>query len=135
MFDIAFSELIVVSVVALIVIGPERLPKVARTIGHLLGRLQCYVGGVKADISRELQLDELKKLQAEMQASAQGVANSISSEIQAVEQQVGDAAQAVKSAIQEVPGGGVPTAQGVGTSSAVIVDRLASKTIVPSHNG
>lgn len=135
MFDIAFSELIVVAIVALIVIGPERLPKVARTIGHLLGRLQCYVGSVKADISRELQLDELKKLQAEMQASAQGVANSISSEIQAVEQQVGDAAQAVTSAIQEVSGGGVPTAQGAGTSSAVIVDRLASGTIVPAHNG
>ena len=62
MFDIGFSELIVIAVVALIVIGPERLPKVARTLGHLLGRAQRYVSDVKSDINREIQLDELKKL-------------------------------------------------------------------------
>ena len=61
MFDIGFSELAAIGVVALIVIGPERLPKVARTAGHLLGRLQRYVSTVKADISREMELDELKK--------------------------------------------------------------------------
>lgn len=61
MFDIGFSELLVVGVVALIVIGPERLPKVARTAGHMLGRLQRYVGTVKSEISREMELDELKK--------------------------------------------------------------------------
>ncbi len=51
MFDIGFSEIIVIAVVALIVIGPERLPKVARTLGHMFGRLQRYVNDVKADIS------------------------------------------------------------------------------------
>lgn len=61
MFDIGFSELLVVGVVALIVIGPARLPKVARTAGHMLGRLQRYVGTVKSEISREMELDELKK--------------------------------------------------------------------------
>ena len=58
MFDIGFSELLVIAVVALIVIGPERLPKVARTVGHLIGRMQRYVNDVKADISREMELDE-----------------------------------------------------------------------------
>ena len=61
MFDIGFTELIVIGVVALIVIGPERLPKVARTAGHLYGRMQRYVSSVKSDISREMQTDELRK--------------------------------------------------------------------------
>ena len=60
MFDIGFSELVLIGLVALIVIGPERLPRVARTAGHLLGRLQRYVSDVKADINREIQLEELK---------------------------------------------------------------------------
>ena len=63
MFDIGFSEIVVIAVVALIVIGPERLPKAARTLGHLFGRLQRYVNDVKADINREMELDELRKLQ------------------------------------------------------------------------
>ena len=65
MFDIGFSELMVIGIVALLVLGPERLPKVARTTGHLLGRLQRYVADVKSDINREMQLEELKKLQEE----------------------------------------------------------------------
>ena len=67
MFDVSFSELMVIAIVALVVIGPERLPRVARTAGLLFGRLQRYVNDVKSDISREIQLDELKRLQAEMQ--------------------------------------------------------------------
>ena len=63
MFDIGFSEIVVIAVVALIVIGPERLPKAARTLGHLFGRLQRYVNDVKSDINREMELDELRKLQ------------------------------------------------------------------------
>ncbi|HWN31078.1 MAG TPA: Sec-independent protein translocase protein TatB, partial [Burkholderiales bacterium] len=70
MFDIGFSEILVIAVVALIVIGPERLPKVARTLGHLFGRLQRYVAEVKADIDREMQMEELKKLQSSMQEAA-----------------------------------------------------------------
>jgi len=62
MFDIGFSELLMIGVVALIVIGPQRLPKVARTAGHLYGRLQRYVSDVKSDISREMELDELKRV-------------------------------------------------------------------------
>lgn len=66
MFDIGFSELLLIAVVALIVIGPERLPKVARTAGLLSGRLRRYVNDVKADISREMQLEELKKMQQDV---------------------------------------------------------------------
>ncbi|MGQ9862627.1 MAG: Sec-independent protein translocase protein TatB [Thiobacillaceae bacterium] len=71
MFDIAFSELLVIGIVALIVIGPERLPKVARTAGQWLGRLNRYVAQVKQDIDRDMKLEELRKLQQEMKETAQ----------------------------------------------------------------
>ena len=80
MFDIGFSELMVIGVVALIVIGPERLPKVARTLGHLLGRAQRYVNDVKSDINREIQLDELKKLQSQVTDSARALEDSVRKE-------------------------------------------------------
>lgn len=88
MFDIGFSELIAIGIVALVVIGPERLPKVARTAGHLLGRLQRYVNDVKADINREMQLDELRKLQADMQESARGLEHSLNSEVESIKSAV-----------------------------------------------
>lgn len=80
MFDVGFSELIVIGIVALIVIGPERLPKVARTVGHLLGRAQRYVNDVKADINREMHLDELKRLQSEVAESARSLESSVRQE-------------------------------------------------------
>lgn len=88
MFDVGFSEIIVIAVVALIVIGPERLPKVARTLGHLFGRMQRYVNDVKADISREMQLDELRKLQNSMQDAARSIEQSVSKEISATESEL-----------------------------------------------
>jgi len=77
MFDISFSELLVIGAIALIVIGPARLPGVARTVGHLLGRAQRYVNDVKADIRREVELDELRKLKEQMDAAAQDVQTSV----------------------------------------------------------
>ena len=103
MFDVGFSELIVIGIVALVVIGPERLPGVARTAGHLLGRLQRYVSDVKSDISREMQLDELKKLQSEMQDSARSLEQSFKGEMRSVEQSVEQTWQSVQSAPQDSP--------------------------------
>ncbi|OZI47214.1 twin-arginine translocase subunit TatB [Bordetella genomosp. 5] len=77
MFDVSFTELLVVGVVALIVIGPERLPKVARTVGHLLGRAQRYVNDVKSDIQREIELDELRKFKRDMDDAASEVHTSV----------------------------------------------------------
>lgn len=85
MFDVGFSELIVIAVVALVVIGPERLPGVARTVGHLLGRARRYVDNVKADIHREIQLDELKKMQAQMSESAQQLESSMREQFEALQ--------------------------------------------------
>src|SRR3954467_9758513 len=81
MFDIGFSELMVIAVIALVVIGPERLPRVARTIGHLAGRLQRYVSDVKADINREMELDELRKMRDTMQQAASNFESSVQSEL------------------------------------------------------
>jgi len=71
MFDIAFSELLIIGIVALVVIGPERLPKVARTAGQWLGKLNRYVSQVKQDIDRDMKLDELRKMQQDMKDTAQ----------------------------------------------------------------
>ena len=93
MFDIGFSELMVIGVVALIVIGPERLPKVARTMGHLFGRMQRYVNDVKADINREMQLEELRKLQADMQEAARSFETSVTREVNATQSELEKIAQ------------------------------------------
>jgi sec-independent protein translocase protein TatB len=95
MFDISFSEMMLIAAVALIVIGPERLPKVARTLGHLFGRMQRYVNDVKADISREMELDELRKLQTQIQDAAQSFEKSVKSEVSATESQFHKLAQEV----------------------------------------
>src|SRR4026207_2283874 len=93
MFDIGFSEIVVIAVVALIVIGPERLPKVARTLGHLFGRMQRYVNDVKADISREMELDELKKLPASRQDAARSFEQSVTREVNTTETELQKIAQ------------------------------------------
>ena len=85
MFDVGFSELMLIAVVALVVIGPERLPAVARTLGHLFGRFQRYVNDVKADISREIELDELKKFKNQFEEAAQSVESSVRSEMTGAE--------------------------------------------------
>lgn len=67
MFDIAFSELVVIALVALVVIGPERLPKLARTAGHLWGRTQRYVNKVKDDIAHDMALEQARQMQHEIE--------------------------------------------------------------------
>jgi len=77
MFDLGFSELVVIAIVLLIVVGPERLPGVARTAGHLFGRMQRYITDVKADIRREMQLDDLKKLQEQARTLEQSLREDV----------------------------------------------------------
>lgn len=121
MFDIGFSELMVIALVALIVIGPERLPKVARTAGHLLGRLQRYVNDVKADINREMQLEDLRKLQQQVEQSAREVETSVHKEFTSAEDSLNKATAAFSApelapagtdaaAPSAVPEGSLPTA-------------------------
>jgi sec-independent protein translocase protein TatB len=95
MFDIGFSELLVIGVVALIVIGPEKLPRVARTVGHLAGRLQRYVSDVKADINREIELEELRKMRDSMQQAASNFESSVHSEVSKTETELNKSVEAV----------------------------------------
>ena len=98
MFDIGFSELLVIGLVALIVIGPERLPRVARTVGHLAGRLQRYVADVKADINREVELEELRKVKDTVQQAAAGIEDSVQGELNKAENELNAAANPVAEA-------------------------------------
>ena len=106
MFDIGISEIMVIAVVALIVLGPEKLPKTARTLGHLFGRLQRYVADVKADINRELQLEELKKLQAEVKTAATDLESSMSAAATEIQSNV----RAVETDLHAVAAGGTAEA-------------------------
>jgi len=94
MFDIGFSELLVIAIVALIVIGPERLPKVARTLGHLFGRMQRYVNDVKADITREMELEELRKLQSSVEDAARSIQSSVDKEVSDAKAELNQVAEA-----------------------------------------
>jgi sec-independent protein translocase protein TatB len=100
MFDIGFSELLVIGVVALIVIGPEKLPRMARTVGHLAGRLQRYVADVKADINREIELDELRKMRDSMQEAATNFETSVQSELNKTETDLNKSVEAV---VEDLP--------------------------------
>jgi sec-independent protein translocase protein TatB len=101
MFDIGFSEIVVIGVVALVVIGPERLPKTARTLGHLFGRLQRYVNDVKADISREMELDELRRLRQEVHGAANELRQSVTSAVGQVETSVHSIEQELNAAARD----------------------------------
>lgn len=94
MFDFAFSELLVIMLVALVVIGPERLPKVARTAGHLWGRMQRYVHGIKNDIANDMAIEEAKQLHG-----------AINKEITAIEEATLEARTAIEQKILDTQTG------------------------------
>lgn len=81
MFDIAFSELVVIALVALVVIGPEKLPKVARTLGALTGRMQRYMTQIKEEVNREARFAELQKLQEELKSAANAAQANLQTEL------------------------------------------------------
>ncbi len=110
MFDLGFSELLVIAVVALIVIGPERLPKVARTLGHLFGRMQRYVNDVKTDITREMELDELKKFRASMEDTARSMQDSVTRGVSETEGELNKLAQSAQPEPDPYPDSALPPA-------------------------
>lgn len=102
MFDIGFSELLVIGVVALIVLGPERLPKVARTAGHLFGRLQRYVADVKAEVKREMHNEEIMTSIQEAKDAVAGMERSIREEATQAEHLVKSVPDQVTSSLEFV---------------------------------
>ena len=97
MFDIGFSEMGIIAVVALIVLGPERLPKVARQAGEWLGKLQRYVSDVKSDINRQMELEELRRMQAEVQKAASGIESAVKSAVDETQAQFDSIASPLQS--------------------------------------
>lgn len=95
MFDIAFTELMVAAVVALIVIGPERLPRVARQCGEWLGKLQRYVNDVKSDVKRQIELDELRNLKEEVTSAAKDFESSFNSAVADTQQELDDLGRSI----------------------------------------
>src|SRR5688572_18830635 len=91
MIDLGLSKLALIGVVALVVVGPERLPKVARMAGTLFGRAQRYISDVKAEVSREIELDELRKMHKDVQEAASNVEQSIASSFAELESDVQEA--------------------------------------------
>lgn len=91
MIDLGLSKIALISVVALVVIGPERLPKVARMAGSLFGRAQRYMNQVKSEVSREIELEELRKMQKDVQDAASDVEQSIARELSETEVSVREA--------------------------------------------
>lgn len=77
MIDLGISKLALIGAVALIVIGPEKLPRVARTVGTLLGKAQRYVADVKAEVNRSMELDELRKMKDSVESAARDVESSV----------------------------------------------------------
>jgi sec-independent protein translocase protein TatB len=81
MIDFGFDKLALIGAVALIVIGPEKLPRVARTVGHFIGKAQRYVADVKAEVNRSIELEELQKMRSEFETAARDVGQTVQQEI------------------------------------------------------
>lgn len=119
MFDFSFPELMVVMVVALVVIGPERLPKVARTLGFLYGRAQRYVNGVKSDIARDMAIEEFRQLQQKVQAEAGALEQSVQQAAQTLDQHLQQINRAVAQPPENIQSSAsLPSQSSAGQSSA-----------------
>lgn len=140
MFDIGFSELVLIGIVALVVFGPEELPRIARTAGHMLGRLRRYVSDVKADISREMEAAELKNIVSEVQESARELRSSLNDQaaslkaefasVSALPEEIRDSVQESMTPADETPD---PAAAGAPESPAeALVPELAHSELAPA---
>jgi sec-independent protein translocase protein TatB len=92
MIDLGVSKLALIAVVALVVVGPERLPKVARMAGNLFGRAQRYMAEVKSEVNRQMEMDEFKKFREESSAALKEVENSINATVQEASNNLSDQA-------------------------------------------
>ena len=107
MIDFGFEKIALIGAVALIVIGPEKLPRVARTVGMLLGKAQRYVADVKAEVNRSIELEELQKMKTQFETAARDVHDTVRKEFDETRSSIsGDA-----SAFGDAAGGAVMQSQ------------------------
>ncbi|TGR36152.1 Sec-independent protein translocase subunit TatB, partial [bacterium M00.F.Ca.ET.199.01.1.1] len=91
MLDLGLTKMALIGVVALVVLGPERLPRVARTAGALFGRAQRYINDVKAEVTREIELDELRRMKTEFETAASNVETAVQENLRKHETELNDA--------------------------------------------
>jgi sec-independent protein translocase protein TatB len=103
MIDLGVSKLALIAVVALVVIGPERLPKVARMAGNLFGRAQRYMADVKSEVNRQMEIEEFKKLREESASALKEVENSINSTVQEAGTHLSDQADIFETSLEALP--------------------------------
>ncbi|MDO1510631.1 MULTISPECIES: Sec-independent protein translocase protein TatB [unclassified Neisseria] len=96
MFDFGFSELLLIGVIALVVLGPERLPKAARMAGSLLGRVQRTVSSVKQELSAQIEMDELRKAKSEFESAAESLRNGLGSTGESLRKDLDDISDGLK---------------------------------------
>jgi sec-independent protein translocase protein TatB len=130
MIDIGISKLALIGVVALVVVGPEKLPRVARTVGTLLGKAQRYVADVKAEVNRSMELDELKKMKESMETAARDVESSVhtaSSDFQKDWREATDFESAYQS-------GSTDSDSGAGSTGSTLASSYSSYDSYDSHS-
>lgn len=103
MIDLGVSKLALIAVVALVVVGPERLPKVARMAGNLFGRAQRYMAEVKSEVSRQMEVEEFKKFREESASALKEVENSIHSTVQEASSNLSDQADIFETSFEKPP--------------------------------
>ena len=119
MFDVSFSELMVIAVIALLVIGPEKLPKVARTVGAFTSRMQRYMAQIKEEVNREMRFDELQKLQQEIKQSVENTQENMHHQVTELKNTLNHAAKPKKVAVSKSKSAEVVTAIPKPTKPAV----------------
>ena len=103
MIDLGVSKLALIAVVALVVVGPERLPKVARMAGNLFGRAQRYMADVKSEVNRQMEIDEFKKFREESASALKEVENSINSTVQEANAHLSDQVDIFETSFEKPP--------------------------------
>lgn len=110
MLDLGLTKMALIGVVALVVLGPERLPRVARTAGALFGRAQRYINDVKSEVTREIELDELRRMKTEFETAASNVQTSVQENLRKHETELNDAWNSGTSVSPSIAGGAVEDA-------------------------
>jgi len=117
MLDLGLTKMALIGVVALVVLGPERLPRVARTAGALFGRAQRYINDVKAEVTREIELDELRRMKSEFEAAATNVETSVKDNLRKHETELNDAWNSGTSVSPSSAGGALEDVGNAGNTS------------------
>src|SRR6185437_10474868 len=132
MLDLGLTKMALIGVVALVVLGPERLPRVARTAGALFGRAQRYINDVKAEVTREIELDELRRMKSEFESAAQNVETTIHDNLRKQETELNEAWKAGTSVSPSIAGSGAEDGSAASSGSTSSWNGFGGRSISSS---